>query len=231
MTFSKKQLEALSAPLDPRHVKMRKQGGRPVYYIEAWWAISEANRIFGFDGWDRETIEVRQVTPDGLKNKNGNFVVGYTAKVRVIVRAGDTIIKREGDGYGEGISTNIGQAHESAVKEAESDAMKRALMTFGNPFGLALYDKEQKDVRHVPTADEARAIADKAMEQIEAAQDLEALKLVFSAFWRNNKGAMLEDELKRVTEAKDKRKAALEKAAQPDTSEGEYTAADYMRAG
>ena len=41
-------------------------------------------------------------------------------------------------------------AHESAVKEAESDAMKRALMTFGNHFGLALYDKEQSNVEHKP---------------------------------------------------------------------------------
>jgi hypothetical protein len=40
----------------------------------------------------------------------------------------------------------LGQAHESALKEAETDAMKRALMTFGNPFGLALYDKAQRQV-------------------------------------------------------------------------------------
>ena len=37
-------------------------------------------------------------------------------------------------------------AHESAIKEAETDATKRALMTFGNQFGLALYDKEQREV-------------------------------------------------------------------------------------
>ena len=38
------------------------------------------------------------------------------------------------------------RSHESAIKEAETDAMKRALMTFGNQFGLALYDKDQKNV-------------------------------------------------------------------------------------
>ncbi|MDM7954732.1 MAG: Rad52/Rad22 family DNA repair protein [Cyanobium sp. CZS 25K] len=38
----------------------------------------------------------------------------------------------------------MGQAHESALKEAETDAMKRALMTFGHPFGLALYDKQPR---------------------------------------------------------------------------------------
>jgi hypothetical protein len=39
-----------------------------------------------------------------------------------------------------------GEAHEAAIKEAETDAMKRALATFGNPFGLALYDRERRGV-------------------------------------------------------------------------------------
>jgi len=33
-----------------------------------------------------------------------------------------------------------------AVKAAETDATKRALATFGNPFGLALYDRDQANV-------------------------------------------------------------------------------------
>jgi len=33
------------------------------------------------------------------------------------------------------------------LKGAETDATKRALATFGNPFGLALYDREQAGVR------------------------------------------------------------------------------------
>ena len=35
----------------------------------------------------------------------------------------------------------------SRLKAAETDATKRALATFGNPFGLALYDREQAGVR------------------------------------------------------------------------------------
>ena len=71
----------------------------------------------------------------------------YIARVRVTVSAGihGTLI-REGTGAGHGIDTDLGLAHESAIKEAETDAMKRALMTFGNPFGLALYDKSQRQV-------------------------------------------------------------------------------------
>ena len=53
---------------------------------------------------------------------------------------------REGSGAGHGIDVDLGLAHESALKEAETDAMKRALMTFGNPFGLALSAKQQRQV-------------------------------------------------------------------------------------
>jgi hypothetical protein len=65
------------------------------------------------------------------------------------VRAGGQAIVREGTGYGSGIDADDGAAHESAVKEAETDAMKRGMMTFGNPFGLALYDKTQAEVEPV----------------------------------------------------------------------------------
>jgi hypothetical protein len=72
--------------------------------------------------------------------------------VRVTVHLpSGSIVARDGSGAGHGIDVDLGQAHESALKEAETDAMKRALMTFGNPFGLALYDKEQRAVGEVDT--------------------------------------------------------------------------------
>lgn len=141
MTFTDTQKEQLSAKLDKSKVKTRPQGGRNVSYIEGWHAIAEANRIFGFDGWHREALEIKPVT-QVYKNQKGNSVANYFCKVRVTV--GDII--REGCGFGSGVDRDEGQAHESAIKEAETDAMKRALMTFGNPFGLALYDKDQKNV-------------------------------------------------------------------------------------
>ena len=53
---------------------------------------------------------------------------------------------REGLGAGHGIDADLGLVQESALKGAEADATKRALMTFGNPFGLALYGKQQRQV-------------------------------------------------------------------------------------
>ena len=142
-------IDELKKPLDPRHVASRSQGGGQVSYIEGWHAIAEANRIFGFDNWSRETQEVVQLG-EPYQNAKGNNVVSYRAKVRIRVFSdseglvGEII--REGCGFGQGIDRDLGQAHESALKEAETDAMKRALMTFGNPFGLALYDKSRANV-------------------------------------------------------------------------------------
>src|SRR5262249_19680432 len=40
----------------------------------------------------------------------------------------------------------VGQAIEDCIKAAETDATKRAFVTFGSIFGLALYDREQRNV-------------------------------------------------------------------------------------
>jgi len=148
--FSPEQQAALAAPLDRAKVRQREQGRGKVAYLEGWQVIAEANRIFGFDGWQRQTVAMRCVAQAertiGRDQKPG-WGVTYTARVRVTVTAGGRApLIREGSGAGHGIDMDLGQAHESALKEAETDAMKRALMTFGNPFGLALYDKQQREV-------------------------------------------------------------------------------------
>jgi len=150
--FTEDQLDHLNNTLDPNAVSERNQSGRSLSYVEAWHAIAEANRIFGFSQWDRETVEMRLVQEAdtiigrGKQYEKPGFSVSYIAKVRITVRAGDEVVIREGTGAGHGIDASVGQAHESACKEAESDAMKRALMMFGNPFGLALYDKTKANV-------------------------------------------------------------------------------------
>jgi DNA recombination protein Rad52 len=137
-------VRALSSKLSAKHVRTRQYGGLTLSYIEGWHAIAEANRIFGYDAWDRQTMAVKCVW-EGLKGNRS--ACSYIARVRVRVRAADKEICREGCGSGHGVGLTPGEAHESAIKEAETDAMKRALSTFGNPFGLALYDKEQRNVR------------------------------------------------------------------------------------
>ena len=141
----------LQKPLDAGVVKQRDQAGRSLSYIESWWAISEANRIFGHLNWRRNTFGVNMVQCE-QKGDKGMWYVSYTATCTINVEG----VNRDGTGFGQGIDKDLGKAHESAIKEAESDAMKRALMTFGNPFGLALYDKEQRNVVSEPTPEDVR---------------------------------------------------------------------------
>ena len=144
MAFTDTQTRQLKAKLDAQNVRTRKANGNTLHYVEGWHAIAEANRIFGFEAWDRRTIVTRCVWTG---TDHPYYLAAYTSKVRIRVRAGDITVTRDGSGSGEGRALTPGQAHEFALKSAETDATKRALATFGNPFGLALYDPEQAGVR------------------------------------------------------------------------------------
>ncbi len=148
MAFSQTQIRKLAGKLPERFVKTRIQRGLTLSYIEGWHVIDEANRVFGFDGWDRETIWSECVWQDGRQDPKA---CTYGVRVRIRVRAGKTLVLREGSGVGHGTGVTLGDAHENALKEAETDATKRALTTFGNLFGLALYDKKQVGVARTKT--------------------------------------------------------------------------------
>lgn len=150
MSFSDKQIAELQKKLDAGHVRPPQQFGPKGDYLEGWHVIAEANRIFGFDGWAYEAVDTKCVSESARKigkaQKDG-WGVTYTSRVRVTVSG----IVREDFGAGHGYDVDLGLAHESAVKEAVTDALKRALRTFGNPFGLALYDKSRANVADGPS--------------------------------------------------------------------------------
>ena len=140
MGFTAKQTQALQRGLSSRRIRTREANGRELSYIEGWYAISQANRIFGFDAWSRETMDSRCVL---TRENRGSFLAIYIAKVRITVHADGVSIVREGHGTGEGRGTTPGEVHDTALKAAETDATKRALATFGRPFGLELYRKDR----------------------------------------------------------------------------------------
>lgn len=158
MDWSKASVE-LAKKLNPDHVRPPAKFGPKGDYIEGWLAISEANRIFGFDGWSYTVMSCVCVSerprPIGKDQKDG-FGVTYTAQIRVMVDG----VSREDVGAGHGYDVDCGAAHESAIKESVTDALKRALRTFGNPFGLALYDKSRENVG----VDESAALKAKMIE-------------------------------------------------------------------
>lgn len=147
--FTDAQKDELQGALSAQVVKQRSQSGRQLSYIEGWWVIRELNRIFGFDAWQQDLVEIRAVSEKSRKigrDQRDGWGVSYIARIRLTVLG----ISREGVGAGHGIDADLGLAHESAIKEAATDALKRAAMTFGNPFGLALYDKDQRSVEDTP---------------------------------------------------------------------------------
>jgi recombination DNA repair RAD52 pathway protein len=92
MSFSANQIRKLQRDVKTCDIRTREVNGRELSYIEGWHAISEANRIFGFDGWNRETIETRCVLS---RDNRGTHHVVYVAKVRITVRAETETVVRE----------------------------------------------------------------------------------------------------------------------------------------
>ena len=194
--FTDTQTRQLRAKLDDKHIRHREAQGATLHYLEGWHVIAEANRIFGFEFWDRRTLQNTCLWNGTVE---GGFLAAYTAKVRITVRAGDITVVRDGSGFGEGKARARGQAHDLALKAAETDATKRALSTFGNAFGLALYDPDQNGVRRakkpktptswtlrsrngkesVPTPNE---FAEALRKALSAAPDIESL----FALWEHN---------------------------------------------
>ena len=195
-----KASEELAKKLDPSHVKPAKKYGPKGDYIEGWHAMAEANRIFGFGSWSYTVPECKCVSerPREIgQNKNPGFGVTYTATVRVHI--GDVV--REDVGAGHGYDVDCGLAHESAIKESVTDALKRALRSFGNPFGLALYDKARENVGvNAPTADEAKAA-------LMGCQSIADLQRHYADLYRNHRAVAEDPE---VVAVKDVRKEQLQ---------------------
>lgn len=165
MDWTKITLE-LQKPLDPAAVRPPPKG-KFGEYVDGYHVITEANRIFGHDGWSYEVTRLEQThgAVFDLTGNNGPYQQ-YRCSWMCTVRVSVGGVVREGAavGMGSGKPENTGDVIESAVKEAETDALKRALRSFGNTFGLALYEKD-KAKRQVGNAGDAAA----AIAQIEAA--------------------------------------------------------------
>ena len=102
-------------------------------YLASWDVIATANEIFGFDGWSSETTRLELVGPE----------FGWLATVRITVGG----VVREDSGfapYAIGEQGLLRETVDTAVKAAVSDALKRALRSFGEQFGNSLYNKARK---------------------------------------------------------------------------------------
>ena len=130
---------ALSQPIDPALVSQRKgRGGRTFSYIEGHTAIDEANRVFGFGGWGYELVEnvsLRRIETVDTQTGEVKVSHAYSAPVRVTVAGA---LPRTDIGF-HAVTDETADGHETALKGAVTDGLKRALRSFGDRFGNGLY--------------------------------------------------------------------------------------------
>ncbi|OJD28451.1 hypothetical protein ACJ73_00138 [Blastomyces percursus] len=130
----------LEKRLGPEYISSRQgPGGLRVHYLAAEKCINLANEVFGFNGWS-SSIQNIQVDYVDENPNTGKVSVGVAVIVRVTLKDGAF---HEDLGYGHSEnSKSKALAFEKAKKEGTTDALKRALRTFGNVLGNCVYDKE-----------------------------------------------------------------------------------------
>lgn len=138
-----KEIEELLNAKIPREVVSRRDGGggKKLDYLEGYYVIDRLNKIFGPLGWTKEITDVRQVVNTTHKGDFPAYLV--KVKLQVFHNEGGWVTK---EGYGYGSDKSSQNAHELAIKEAVTDALKVAAKDLGMSMGLALYDKTQEFV-------------------------------------------------------------------------------------
>lgn len=136
MTLNQKQQEILLKGLNPNRIAKRSGGGgRSLSYLEAWDVKAHLIRIFGFGAWSADVIE----SSLAYEEKNGNnWSVGYRVVLRLSIPTLNCTYTEAAVGSAQ--LPQRGEAHDMAIKTAESDALKRAAINLGDQFGLSLYN-------------------------------------------------------------------------------------------
>ena len=141
--------QALGQPLDPELVSQRKgRGGKSFDYLEGHLVIAQANRIFGYGGWGYELVgDVTLRRIETVNPQTGEVKVeqGYSAPVRVTVAGA---LPRTDLGVHPVTEENF-DGHDTAMKAAVTDGMKRAFRSFGVQFGNGFYG-DQPQVGNQP---------------------------------------------------------------------------------
>jgi hypothetical protein len=138
------QYSQLLKPLNPSRVAKRTGGGnKSLSYLEAWDVKAHLIRIFGFGAWSADVLDTQLAYEE--QTDKGNWSVGYKVVLRLTLPTlGCTYTEAA---VGSAMLGQRGEAHDMAIKTAESDALKRAAINLGTQFGLSLYDNgSTKDV-------------------------------------------------------------------------------------
>jgi len=138
MSLTDKQREALQSSIPANAVTQRKQAGQMLDYVEGWWVCDRLNTIIGNGEWGSELATLELVS---VVEADGKYDVTYKA----IVRLSGPFVSQTGVGFATNRASKLGDAHETAGKSAETDALKRAAVKLGRHLWLALYEKPAED--------------------------------------------------------------------------------------
>ena len=131
--------QKLAEPLDEGLVSQRRgRKGRTFAYIEGRTAIEQANRVFGHAGWGYELVGdvvIREGESVDARTGEAKPWRAYAATVRVDVPGSRP---RVDVGF-QAVAEETVEGHETAFKGSVTDALKRALRSYGSQFGNSLY--------------------------------------------------------------------------------------------
>ena len=131
--------QALGQPLDPALVSQRKgRAGKFYDYLEGHLVIEQANRIFGYGGWGYDLVgdvTLRRVETVDTQTGEVKVASAYSAPVRVTVAGA---LPRTDLGV-HPVAEETLDGHDTALKGAVTDGLKRAFRSFGVQFGNGFY--------------------------------------------------------------------------------------------
>lgn len=145
-----RQVKLLLMPIKGQRVGKDNNG---FSHTQGWDIRRYLNRVFGFAGWSEEILKLDMVAerhipngkrPDGVE-KFKHYIV-YRATVRLTLYDTNGAMLAFYDGSATGTGNNLpdlGDAHDMAIKTAETQALKRAAINLGDQFGLGLYNGGQ----------------------------------------------------------------------------------------
>ena len=140
MSLTPKQIEQLLKPIEKERVK---KDGKGFSHVEAWDIRRTMNQIFGFAEWSARVDVMELVCEREVTQRNGKTGWNVVYRARCTLEIGDGFIAG-GASYmewaaGDATNPTLADAHDQAIKTAESQALKRCAVNLGDQFGLSLY--------------------------------------------------------------------------------------------
>jgi recombination DNA repair RAD52 pathway protein len=167
MSLRANQVEQLLKGINPSRVG---KDGKGFAHLEAWDVRAHLIRIFGFAKWSQELIELEPIFETSIeKDGKTRWTVAYRATVRLTIYTGDledAIYTEAAVGDSQN-NPSRADAHDMAIKTAESQAFKRCAINLGDQFGLSLYNNggTSSVVRAVLDSEQARFADTKATDE------------------------------------------------------------------